>query len=110
MYTTSCSNGVRESRVRDGSSGSSLGRSGGELYTRFCAFSAALLKASEAPKAFETVWVFYACRDVLEREPPQPSPSKAHKMSPEQLRALDVRIAAIWVRDGAQALWNTDQE
>lgn len=89
--------------------------SGGEYYLRFCVFSAALLKETTRGKKGEVhpVWVFYACHDVLERETaaaPQPRQLKAHRMAPEQLWALDVRVAATWVRDGGRALWETDYE
>jgi hypothetical protein len=91
--------GVRDSC--DGSTISRLSRSGGEVYLRFSIFSALLLKKGREHYAAYTVWVFYACRDVLEREAGQPS---------QQLWALDVRVAATWVRDGGWALWKTDVE
>lgn len=60
------------------------------------------------------VWVFLASRDVLEREREvvisQPRQPKLHRMTPEQLWTLDVRVAATWMRDGGQALWETDDE
>ncbi|KAJ5504107.1 hypothetical protein N7463_006981 [Penicillium fimorum] len=56
------------------------------------------------------IWVFYACRDVLEHEGPQPRQLKAHRMSSEQLWTLDVWITAIWMRDGGWALWDTDYD
>lgn len=31
-------------------------------------------------------------------------------MPPEQLWALDVRVAATWMRDGGRALWEADYE
>lgn len=81
---------------------------GGQLWLRFVNFSTRLLDRSKEQPAHETIWVFYTCKDVLEhKKPPSRGPNE-HRMSAEQLWALDVRVAAIWVRDGAQALWNTD--
>jgi hypothetical protein len=80
----------------------------GQLWLRFINFSTRLLKRSKEQPADETIWVFYTCKEVLEHEkPPSRQPDK-NRMTAEQLWALDVRVAAIWVRDGARALWNTD--
>ena len=98
--------GVRAS----GAGASTLSSSGGEYYLRFCVFSAALLKETAGKGEVHPVWVFYACCHMLEREGPQPRQPKAHRMSPEQLWALDVGIAATWMRDGGRALWETDHE
>lgn len=35
---------------------------------------------------------------------------KAHRMSPEQPWALDVQVAATWMRDGDRTLWEADYE
>jgi hypothetical protein len=79
-------------------------------YLRFCKFSAAGLKTAEHGKGHNSlsIWVFYACRNVLERKGPEPRQSKPHRLSSEQLWALDVCIAATWLRDGARALYETD--
>jgi hypothetical protein len=81
-------------------------------HLRFCEFSAAGLKAAEHGKGHNSlsIWVFYACRNVLEREEPEPRQSKPHRLSSEQLWVLDVRVAATWLRDGARVLWETDVE
>ncbi|KAF7131350.1 hypothetical protein CNMCM5793_004464 [Aspergillus hiratsukae] len=97
--------GVRED-------GSTLSSSGSEFFLRFCTFSAALLKATngKGEVLVHPVWVFYACRDVLERQSQSPQPSaKPHRIPPEQVWALDVRVAATWVRDGGLALWEADR-
>ncbi|KAJ5823434.1 hypothetical protein N7447_005774 [Penicillium robsamsonii] len=101
--------GVR-SGAGDNSTISALSNSGDEYFLRFCVFSAALLKATKGKGEVHPIWVFYACRDLLEHEGPQPRPPKAHRMSSKQLWALDVRIAAIWMRDGGWALWDTDYD
>lgn len=78
-------------RVETSSSSSS---NGSEYYLRFCIFSAALLKEIRGEKnEVHPVWVFYACREVLEPKP----------VVSQQLWTLDVRIAATWVRVGGLA-------
>ncbi|GIK02217.1 hypothetical protein Aspvir_006266 [Aspergillus viridinutans] len=94
--------------VRDSTS-TATGR-GAESFLHFCAFSAALLKATNRKGGVHPVWVFYACRDVLECERPQAHQPKAHIIPPEEVWALDVRVAATWVRDGGVALWEADHE
>jgi hypothetical protein len=81
-------------------------------FLRFCEYSAAALKASKQDRGHNSpsLWVFYACRDVLECKEPEPRQTKPNRLSSEQLWALDVRVAAIWLRDGAHALWETDAE
>ncbi|CAG8906343.1 unnamed protein product [Penicillium egyptiacum] len=96
-------------RAKDSSTISTVGSSGGEYFLRFCVFSAALLKATKGKDKVHPIWIFYACRDVLERERPQYCPPKAHRMSSEQVWALDVR-AATWMRDGGWALSEADYE
>jgi hypothetical protein len=83
---------------------------GGQLWLRFVNFSTRLLKRSKEHHAHETIWVFYTCKNMLEHEKPPSREQNRNRMSAEQVWALDVRVAAIWVRDGAQALWNTDYE
>jgi hypothetical protein len=100
--------------VRDSSSPATIPTtviSGAEYFLRFCSFSAALLKATNGRGGVHPVWVFYASRDVLECErldrDRQPKP---HRIPPEEVWALDVRVAATWVRDGGSALWEADHE
>ncbi|KAI1402539.1 hypothetical protein F4819DRAFT_485500 [Hypoxylon fuscum] len=69
-------------------------------------FSAALLKATRGKGEVHPIWVFYACRDVLEREGLQPREPKAHRMPLEQMWAL----TATWVRDGSRVLWEANHE
>jgi hypothetical protein len=104
--------GVRDSGSEDSSTATILSSSGAEYFLRFCNFSAALLKATNGKSKVHPVWVFYACRDVLERERPGPQSHqpKAHRIPPEQVWALDVRVAATWMRDGGLALWEADHE
>jgi hypothetical protein len=102
--------GVRASGVGDNPTASTLSSSGDKYYLRFCTFSATLLGIDKGKGEVHPVWVFYACRNVLEREGPQARQPKAHKMPPEQVWALDVRVAATWMRNGGLALWETDHE
>lgn len=104
--------GVRESSAKYNSPASTLPNSGDEYFLRFCRFSAALLKATKGQSEVHPVWVFYACRKGLESHgPPQSGgQTKAHRMTPEQIWALDVRVAAIWMRDGGRALWEANHE
>ncbi|KAJ5374778.1 hypothetical protein N7517_006784 [Penicillium concentricum] len=101
--------GVR-SGAGDNSTVSASSNSGDEYFLRFCVFSAALLKATKGKGEVHPIWVFYACRDVLECEGPQPRQPKAHRVSSEQVWALDVRVAAVWMRDGGRSLWETDYD
>ncbi|GFF75286.1 hypothetical protein IFM60648_04408 [Aspergillus lentulus] len=102
--------GVRESPSPAARAVSSS--SGTEYFLRFCAFSAALLKATNGKGGVHPIWVFYACRDVLERErlDPDQQQRKPHRIPLEEVWALDVRVAATWVRDGGVALWEADRE
>jgi len=102
--------GVRASSVRNNSSASTLSSSGDVYYIRFCEFSAALLKATKGEDVVHPIWVFYACRNVLERGGPQSRQPKPHRLSAEQTWVLDVRVAAVWMRDGGRTLWEIDYE
>ncbi|GAB1317144.1 hypothetical protein MFIFM68171_07354 [Madurella fahalii] len=79
-------------------------------YLRFCDFSAALLGATQGKGEVHSLWVFVACRNVLEREGPEPGQPGPHRIPPKQVWPLDVRVTATWVRGEARALWNTDHE
>lgn len=64
-------------------------------FLRFYNFSAAELKATKAERQESlTMCVFYACRDVLERSEPKPRQAGPHRISSDQLWALDVRVTA----------------
>lgn len=102
--------GVREPTADDSSTASTLDNSGETYFLRFCSFSAGLLKASKTESEVHPVCVFYACRKGLESHIPQSSQTKVHRMSPQQKWALDIRIAAIWIRDGGRVLWEMDRE
>jgi hypothetical protein len=81
-------------------------------FVHFCEYSAAALKAAKHDRGRNSLslWVFYACRNVLEYKEPGSRQPNPHRLSSEQLRALDIRVAATWLRDGARALWETDAE
>ncbi|THY31799.1 hypothetical protein D6D01_02790 [Aureobasidium pullulans] len=80
-------------------------------FLRFCDSSAAESKATDAERQGAlTMCVFNACRDVLERSEAKPQQAGPHRTSSDQLWALDVRVTATWLRDGAQTLWETDSE
>ncbi|KAJ5306241.1 hypothetical protein PENANT_c077G04948 [Penicillium antarcticum] len=102
--------GVRDSNAKDNSTFSNLSDSGGKYFLRFCSFPAALLRATRGKGEVHPIWVFNACRKVLESQCPRSGKAKAHRMTPEQLWVLDVRVTAIWIRDGAWALWEADHE
>ncbi|EAW23429.1 DUF3632 domain-containing protein [Aspergillus fischeri NRRL 181] len=90
-----------------------VGSGGAEYFLRLCAFSAALLKATNGKDGVHPIWVFYACRDVLECEGEgldRRQQQQRHRIPWEEVWALDVRVAATWVRDGAVALWEADGE
>ncbi|KAL6232016.1 hypothetical protein BDW75DRAFT_218713 [Aspergillus navahoensis] len=110
--------GVREDSAA-GTVTSKLDSSGAEFFLRFVKFSATLLKDSvnRAESEIHPVNVFYACRAVLEHDLKQSGlaqvnkpKAKAHMIPPEQAWALDVRVAATWMRDGGRALWKMDYE
>lgn len=52
--------------------------------------------------------VFLLSRDILEQEHPEDREPIQGRSSTEQVWALDVKLAAIWIRDGAQVLWDMD--
>lgn len=68
------------------------------------------MKETKGKGEIHPIQVFYSCHDVLERKDPKLREPKPHRMSTEELWALDVRVAAIWMRDGGRALWETDRE
>lgn len=87
----------------------------GAKYLRFCAFSAAVVAARRHNAvSVHVVWVFFACRDALESAGPATDAAsaerQAHRVPPDQVWALDVRIAATWMRDGGRALFETSEE
>jgi hypothetical protein len=102
--------GIRDARGGDESTASRLSYSGSDLYFRFCAFSTAILKSTGGKSFVHAIWVFYLCHEILERKSPQPGQPKSHRMLPEQLWAFDIRIAAMWLREGGQALWEADHD
>jgi Protein of unknown function (DUF3632) len=87
----------------------------GPKYLSFCAFSAAVVAARRhSVVGVHVVWVFFACRDALESAGPATDAASegrsAHRVPPDQVWALDVRIAATWMRDGGRALFETSEE
>ncbi|KAI4941956.1 hypothetical protein J4E91_010506 [Alternaria rosae] len=81
-----------------------------QLYLRMCIFSAALMKHGRQTGMGHPMTVIYACRYALENEhdaPPELDSNK-HSIPLEQVRALDVHVAAIWLRAGGWAFWNTN--
>ena len=84
---------MRDPSTSDGSTGSKLSSTVAVQYLRFVNFLATLLRRDANPLNHLTVQVFWACRDVLKREVPGPREPTKHKMSSEQVWALDVRVA-----------------
>ncbi|KAI4912259.1 uncharacterized protein J4E92_010110 [Alternaria infectoria] len=102
--------GVRDPDPEKGISESQLSVPGDQLYLRMCIFSVELMKHDEQAGVGDPMMVFWACRDGIEREHEAPPmlEIKENGISLEQVRALDIRIAAMWLRDGGWALWNAD--
>ena len=102
--------GIRDPDPEKGISGSQLSVPGDQLYLRMCIFSAELMNHGGQRGLTDPMMVFRACRDELERkyEAPPMLEKKTNIISLEQVRALDIRIAAMWLRDGGWALWNAD--
>lgn len=96
--------------VRGGAGSDKADVAPNKCFLRFIDFSAALLRKTQGKCAISPIWVFHSCKEVLEREHPWPCQPRAHRMSPEEVWALDIRVTATWVREGARALWNTDSE
>lgn len=87
----------------------------GAKYFRFCAFSAAMVAMQHHNAVgVHVVWVFFACRDALESVGPATGAASAgrpeHRLPPDQVWALDVLIAATWMRGGGRALFETSEE
>lgn len=83
-----------------------------QCYLRFCAFSAALLKASEKRCVKgQPMQVFFACLRVLEHERPGGQEHAGpYRISSEQVWASDICAAATWMQDGGPSLWNADEQ
>lgn len=91
-------------------SGERTALSGAEYYLNFCTFSAAQLKQmTENGGKAPAMDVFYTCKEVLERKSPEKYNPKPHRMTPEEIWALDIHVTGIWVRDGGRALWEMDE-
>ncbi|KAI4649988.1 uncharacterized protein J4E78_008269 [Alternaria triticimaculans] len=105
-------NGIRDPGTEEDPFGSTTRIRPDQLYLRMCIFSATLMKHGRQTGVGYPMTVFYACRYALERvyEAPPELDSNLHSIPLEQVRALDIRVAAIWLRDGGWALWNTDHE
>ncbi|PGG95061.1 hypothetical protein AJ79_10291 [Helicocarpus griseus UAMH5409] len=87
---------VRPSATEETSTASMLDGSPGEYYLHFCIFSVVLLRSTEGKAELHPIVVFYARHDVLERKAPEIHQLIPHRISPQQLWALDVRVTAIW--------------
>ena len=82
----------------------------GFKYLRFCAFSAAVVATQVV--SVHLVWVLFACRNALEYVWPEAQAAAAHRnqLPSDQMRALNVRIAATWMHDGGPGIFETSQE
>lgn len=80
-------------------------KNGTRYYLRFCSFSAALVKITHKKGQVYPLWVFFECSPVLECKDSRPSAPGDNNLTEEQLWDVDVRAAAIWLRDGGLALW-----
>lgn len=85
------------------------GSTGVERYVNFVKFSAAWRGRTQGKIGVDAVLVFLLSRDVLEMNRPKgPDSGSFCRLSTEHSWALDVRLAAIWIRDGGLALWTLD--
>lgn len=97
--------GVRVSKTGDHCTvTSTLSSSGTDMYLRLTDFSAAALKKAGNKAEIHPINVFYACKNVLECNNSQVSDRRPHRISAEQKRRLDIRVAATWLRDGSRHL------
>ncbi|KAH9882559.1 hypothetical protein J1614_000795 [Plenodomus biglobosus] len=83
---------------------STLSSSATDFYLRFIEFSTAALNVAGMEHQIHPINVFYACKNVLECKSVKPSDTRPHRLSSEQKRALDIRVAATWVREGGRHL------
>lgn len=78
------------------------------LYARYCGFSASLLKVMGRAGGVHAIRVFYEARNTLERDVPLDNDRDEGRLRARDVWDLDVRVAAIWIRDGAGRLWDVD--
>lgn len=83
-------------------------RSKGIYFLNIVSFSARLT-TSAATCPIHPIQVFYAALTLEHAHPSHPDSDKK-TMSPEQLWALDIRVAAIWLRDAGRALLEISAE
>ena len=81
----------------------------GAKFLCFCTFSAALVAGGT--DEVQAVWAFFACREALEREGPRHWEEESQRpfapkerLRPEELWALDVGVAAAWMREAGPIL------
>ncbi|KAI4940371.1 hypothetical protein J4E86_011005 [Alternaria arbusti] len=105
-------NGIRDPGTEEDPFGSTMRIRPDQLYLHMCIFSATLMKHGRQTGLVYPMTVFYACRYALERvhEAPPELESNTHSIPLEQVQALDIRVAAIWLRNGAWELWNEDHK
>ena len=89
---------------------SSLQNSPSDCYFHFCMFSSVILETGIIKDATLFIWVFYACRDILEQQAPRPRQHRPHQKSCKQLWDLDVKVTGIWVKNVATSLWEVDDD
>ncbi|KFA51444.1 hypothetical protein S40293_10685 [Stachybotrys chartarum IBT 40293] len=100
---------------RDDAPGSGTGNKsirGDMYYLNFNIFCTTLLRVNQGVGyGMDPIYVLYMCKEGLERDNPRVLDVYVQPRLPMQtLRALDVRVAALWVREGASVLWNMDPE
>lgn len=78
------------------------------LYARYCSFSASLLETMGRAGGVHPIRVFYEARNTLERDVPLDNDRGEGRLRPRDVWDLDVRVATIWIRDGAGRLWDVD--
>ncbi|KAF2148071.1 hypothetical protein K461DRAFT_316479 [Myriangium duriaei CBS 260.36] len=79
-----------------------------DFFLHFSTFSATLLEATGPEGPIGPINVFFAARDGLEQE--KPWMPEEGIMSEAEVRELDVRVAATWLKHGAKVLWDVDMK
>lgn len=96
--------GVRVSTGNKPSVTSTSSSSATDFYLRFIKFSTAALNMAGMEHQIHPINIFYACKNVLECKSVKSSETRPDRLSSEQKRALDIRVAATWLRDGGRHL------
>ncbi|KAK0658055.1 hypothetical protein B0T16DRAFT_341066 [Cercophora newfieldiana] len=87
----------------------------GASFPTFVEFSALLLQERGEKGEVHPINVFYACSNILKTretsgdEKKEDQEKDERKLTPEEVRAIDVRVVATWLKFGGRVLWEADQ-